>query len=199
MSQAAAKSSAPPTQPPCTAQGGKARLVQHVHAGHQAAQPVLESQAVARRGQAQQIEVACKHLQRHARAEVPAGGAQHQCARAAFVVQALHGIAQGGKEGRRQGVEPLGAVQFQGGHAGGVVEFQVEEVVHGVAGSRWGAGVRMGGWGPRGVGCAIVCLPAGAGSAALKLQPTGRPKLPSMLPAAAAQSAHAFCPCCPRP
>jgi hypothetical protein len=113
------------------AQRGKTRLVQHVHAGHEAAQTVLKSHAVARRGQAQQIEVAREHLQRHARAEMPARGAQHQGAGAALVIQAMHRITQGGKEGRRQRVQPFRTAQLQRGHARGVVRVKGEEIVHG--------------------------------------------------------------------
>ena len=110
---------------------GKARLVQHIRAGHQAAQPVLEGQAVARGGQTQQVEPAGEHFQRHAGAEVPARGAQHEGARAALVAQALHRVAQRGKERRRQRVQPFRPAQLQRGHARGVVQVQGEEIVHG--------------------------------------------------------------------
>ncbi len=112
----------------------KARAVERVERGHQAAQLRLEREPLARVAGVQHglhRAVGGEGVERHAGAEVPAFGAQDQHARGAGVVQRLHRVAQRRKERRRHRVHALGAVQDQFGDAAGGVVVDAEEIVHG--------------------------------------------------------------------
>ena len=110
------------------AQDRKARRVERIEAGHQAAQALLEAQPRAG-GAGRQCEVAArKDVESHAGAEVLAGRRDHEHACRAGVAQALYGVAQRGEEGRRERVHPLGADEPQVGD--GAFGAQLEEFVH---------------------------------------------------------------------
>ena len=118
MSQAVARSSAPPMQPPWIAQTiGKRASSSALKQSISFLQRLLEAEPLARGARRERQPVAGEDVERHAGGEVLAGRREHHRARRALVAQAAHGVAQRGKERRRHRVHPLGAIELDVGDA----------------------------------------------------------------------------------